>query len=161
MHGYVAHKWSSDGPSELFLQARARQFSSFILMVGRITGPNEFDPKHAILIQNKDDLSIPLMLEALPTPKEFRDSISSLSPEQQRFAKAFRSMQLESTLFGVVIIQIKPLVCIYSWAILLFLTRPIVFLAGEGFEPAQPEPGQGDCADSRAHGALWDLQPLS
>src|SRR5690606_15689801 len=30
------------------------------------------------------------------------------SPEQQRFAKAFRSMQLESTLFGVCVIQIKP-----------------------------------------------------
>ncbi|CAM9548761.1 unnamed protein product [Choristocarpus tenellus] len=37
-----------------------------------------------------------------------RDSIQSLSPEQQRFAKAFRAMQLESTLFGVLVIQIKP-----------------------------------------------------
>ena len=31
-----------------------------------------------------------------------------LSPEQQRFAKAFRGMQLESTLFGVCVVQIKP-----------------------------------------------------
>jgi hypothetical protein len=49
-----------------------------------------------------------LLLEQIPTPKEFRDAIESLSPEQQRFAKAFRSMQLESTLFGVCVIQIKP-----------------------------------------------------
>jgi hypothetical protein len=34
--------------------------------------------------------------------------IESLSPEQQRFAQAIRSMQLASTLFGIVVIQIKP-----------------------------------------------------
>merc|ERR1712217_941623 len=44
----------------------------------------------------------------IPTPKEFKDAIESLSPEQQAFAKAFRSMQLESTLFGVLVIHIKP-----------------------------------------------------
>ncbi|MCS6901624.1 MAG: hypothetical protein RMJ98_06045, partial [Myxococcales bacterium] len=32
----------------------------------------------------------------------------SLSPEQQQFARAFRAMQLESTLFAVCIVQIKP-----------------------------------------------------
>ena len=51
---------------------------------------------------------IPLCLETIPTAKEFKDAIESLSEEQQRFAKAFRGMQLESTLFGVCIIQIKP-----------------------------------------------------
>src|SRR6185436_13330920 len=55
-----------------------------------------------------DLLKIPLLLEEIPTPKEFRDAIESLSPEQQRFAKAFRGMQLESTLFAVCVIQIKP-----------------------------------------------------
>merc|ERR1712000_772001 len=40
--------------------------------------------------------------------KAFRDAIESLSPEMQRFAKAFRAMQLESTLFAVCIVQIKP-----------------------------------------------------
>ena len=42
------------------------------------------------------------------TAKEFKDAIQSLSPEQQDFCKAFRGMQLESTLFGVVVIQIVP-----------------------------------------------------
>ena len=41
-------------------------------------------------------------------PQEFKDAIESLSPEQQRFCKAYRGMQLESTLFGVLVIQIKP-----------------------------------------------------
>ncbi|CAE7217966.1 AGMAT [Symbiodinium sp. KB8] len=34
--------------------------------------------------------------------------IQSLSPEQQRFAKAFRKTQLSSSLFAVAIVQIKP-----------------------------------------------------
>jgi hypothetical protein len=53
-------------------------------------------------------MTIPLLVETIPTPKQFRDAISSLSPEQQAFAKAYRSMQLASTLFGMVIVQIKP-----------------------------------------------------
>eukprot|EP01046_Picozoa_sp_COSAG06_P028007 COSAG06_NODE_2501_length_6754_cov_6.727122_6_plen_89_part_00 len=40
--------------------------------------------------------------------KEFRDAIKSLSPEQQRFAMAFRNMQLESSVFGICVIQLKP-----------------------------------------------------
>jgi hypothetical protein len=34
----------------------------------------------------------------MPTPKEFKDAIESLSPEQRRFCKPFRSMQLASSL---------------------------------------------------------------
>merc|ERR1719414_1423214 len=67
-----------------------------------------FEPKYAAIAQNRDELTIPLDLATLPTPKEFREAVSSLSPEQQAFAKAFRSMQLESTLFGILVIQIKP-----------------------------------------------------
>lgn len=120
-------------------------------MVGRIAADDLFDPKAAIIIRNKDELKIPLLLETLPTPKEFADAIgtpsilgncwcgvrilvnantvvcggvellsptiiryanlvitASLSPEQQRFAKAFREMKLSSTLFGIAVIQIKP-----------------------------------------------------
>jgi hypothetical protein len=108
LHCSVRHTFSFDGAGSLTLSARARQFSSFILLVGNIAGPGLFDAKHAIILENKDEVLIPLLLETLPTPKEFRDAIESLSPEQQRFAKAFRAMQLESTLFGVAVIQIKP-----------------------------------------------------
>ncbi|MBK6533801.1 MAG: hypothetical protein IPF99_30715 [Deltaproteobacteria bacterium] len=108
LHGWVAHQFSGRTDLALSLVARARQFSSFLLLVGRISSADSFDPRFGIIVQNKDVLSIPLMLEQIPTPKEFRDAIESLSPEQQRFAKAFRGMQLESTLFGVCVVQIKP-----------------------------------------------------
>lgn len=108
LHAYLQHQFSHESGPQLSLTAKARQFSSMLVMLGRITAADTFDPKHAIIVQNKDELTIPLQLSTIPTPKEFKDAIESLSPEQQRFAKAFRSMQLESTLFGVLVIQIKP-----------------------------------------------------
>merc|ERR1719189_129797 len=73
-----------------------------------LSSATSLEPTFAAIVQNKDELSIPLELSTIPTPKEFKDAIESLSPEQQAFAKAFRSMQLASTLFGVLVIQIKP-----------------------------------------------------
>eukprot|EP01034_Spumella_vulgaris_P024500 gene24500-30852_t len=108
VHGWLAHSFSHQSLPQLSLVAQARQFSSFIVLVGRIASATLFEPKYGFIVQNKDEVTIPLLLEQIPTPKEFRDAIESLSPEQQRFAKAFRSMQLESTLFGVCVIQIKP-----------------------------------------------------
>ncbi len=108
LHAFVGHQFSGQNATQLSLNARARQFSSFLVLVGRITGPGLFEPKYGIIVQNKDDIKLPLSLETIPTPKEFAHSISSLSPEQQRFAVAFRSMQLASTLFAVCVIQIKP-----------------------------------------------------
>jgi hypothetical protein len=108
LHGWINHQFADNSGASFSLVARARQFSSFIMLVGRIASASVFDPKGAIIIQNKDELKIPLMMETIPTPKEFRDAIESMSPEQQRFCKAYRAMQLESTLFGVLIIQIKP-----------------------------------------------------
>ena len=108
LHAYLAQSFQGSGSSQLSLVARARQFSAFILMLGKIGSATSFQPEHAIIIKNKDDLKIPLMLEALPSAKEFKDAIESLSPEQQAFAKAYRSMQLEGTVFAVAVIQLKP-----------------------------------------------------
>ena len=108
VHSYVCHRFSTEAMPRLSLVGRARQFSGFVMMVGAIGGADLFLPQHAIIVQNKDDLTLPLLLEEIPTPKEFKDAIESLSPEQQRFAKAYRAMQLEATLFGVCVVQIKP-----------------------------------------------------
>jgi hypothetical protein len=51
----------------------------------------------------QDELKIPLEFETIPTPKEFKEKISSISPEQQRFAKAIRSYQLAGSLFGMLL----------------------------------------------------------
>jgi hypothetical protein len=108
LHTYLAHSFSGEEPPSLKLVAQARQFSCFIVLVGRIVSATVFEPKYGMIVQNKDEIIIPLDLEQIPTPKQFRDAIESLSPEQQRFAKAFRGMQLASTLFGVLVLQIKP-----------------------------------------------------
>ena len=59
-------------------------------------------------MSNKDELRVPLELATIPTPRAFADAIESLSPEQQAFARAFRAMQLSATLFGVLVVQVKP-----------------------------------------------------
>lgn len=108
LHSYLDHRFST-GPSEpVSLVARARQFSSMILVLGKIVGETGFNPTHAVLVQNKDELTIPLSLAALPTPKAFKEAVESLSPTQRAFAKEVRSLQLESTLFGALVIQVKP-----------------------------------------------------
>ena len=109
------------------LNARARQFSSFILLLGKIADAKTFAPECAMIIKDKDDLKIPLMLETMPSAKEFRDAVSSLSPEQyvfrffflfwyktqsfthhrQRFCKAYRSKQLASSVFAICTIEVK------------------------------------------------------
>merc|ERR1719230_1874385 len=108
LHAWLNHQFSGESGSSLSLVSRTRQFSSMIVLVGRISSARTFDPKYAAILRNKDELKIPLDLSTIPTPKEFKDAIESLSPQQQAFAKAFRSMQLESTLFGILVIQIKP-----------------------------------------------------
>jgi hypothetical protein len=109
LHAWINHKFSGlGGLNKLVLKASARQFSSFIVLVGRITGPSQFQPRDAVIIKDRDELDIPMSLSTLPTAKGFRDAISSLSPEQQRFATAIRSMQLESTLLGILVLHIKP-----------------------------------------------------
>ncbi len=108
VHGFLDYRFADEARAELRLEARAREFSGFIVLAGRIAGPDRFEPEAALLVQNRDELRIPLFSETIPSPKEFRDAIASMSPEQQRFAKAFRSMQLESTLFGICVIQVKP-----------------------------------------------------
>jgi len=113
LHGWLSHEFNpaltrgyrSGG---LELTVKANQFSGFIVVVGQIASPTTFDAKYASIVQNKDELTIPLELSTIPTPLEFKDAIESLSPKQQAFARAFRAMQLDSTLFGILVIQIKP-----------------------------------------------------
>eukprot|EP00927_Polykrikos_kofoidii_P042043 TRINITY_DN35910_c1_g2_i1.p1 TRINITY_DN35910_c1_g2~~TRINITY_DN35910_c1_g2_i1.p1 ORF type:complete len:1030 (-),score=152.33 TRINITY_DN35910_c1_g2_i1:159-3248(-) len=108
LHAACLQSFADEDKANLSIVARACQFSCIMVLVGRIVSAREFDPMYAAVLKNKDELMAPLSISTIPTPKEFRDAIGSLSPEQQRFAKAFRAMQLESTLLGILVIQIKP-----------------------------------------------------
>ena len=109
LHGWMNCRFGDNSsPPRHQIAARARQFSSFMLIIGKMSGPDTFEPQEACIISNKDEFFLPLLLEELPTAKSFRDAISSLSPEQRRFAEAFRAMQLSSSVFGLVTIQLKP-----------------------------------------------------
>jgi hypothetical protein len=108
LHGWMQHVWQESGHGKSHrIVARAHEFSRFLLIVGTMGGPNVFVPKHAIILKDKDEVIIPLLADILPSAKEFKDAIASLSPEQQEFAKAFRAMQLESSVFGFVCDTVK------------------------------------------------------
>lgn len=104
----MQNQFASDVGVSLSLTARTRQFSSYILVLGTLLNNRELQPKAAILLQNKDEILLSVLTETIPTPKEFKERISSISPEMQRFAKAYRSMQLEGTVFALAAIQVKP-----------------------------------------------------
>ena len=72
VHGYVSHQFSGYSGSHLSLVARARQFSCFVLMVGRIVSADTFEPKYALIVKDKDEVRIPLNAETIPSAKEFR-----------------------------------------------------------------------------------------
>ena len=108
LHSIVINSFSGEPSVGMRLSARSRPFCNFIVIAGRMSSNNTLDPEIATVVQRKDEIDFLLKTEPIPAPKAFRDAISSLSPEMQRFAKAFRSMQLSSTLFGVCILEIKP-----------------------------------------------------
>jgi hypothetical protein len=81
LHGWMQHQFRSEPQAEFNIACRARQFSSFLVIVGTMMGPDKFDPKDAIILQNKDEVLIPLLMNILPSAKEFKDAIASLSPE--------------------------------------------------------------------------------
>ena len=53
LHAFVAHQFQGARPPSLKIEARARQFSSYILLLGRYPSPDLFLPEAAIIIRNK------------------------------------------------------------------------------------------------------------
>lgn len=93
LHGVMFHRFQSQAAPTVSLCARAKQFSSFILVVGTLVSKDRMEAKYATIVANREELVIPLLLETIPSAKEFKDAISSLSPEQQRFCKVGRQRQ--------------------------------------------------------------------
>lgn len=109
LHGWIDTHLAKQTQAQHYLNARAQQFSCFLLVLGKVSGLNKFVPKDAIILQNGDELLIPLLLNDLQSAKDCKDASKSLSPEQSRFLRSFRTMQqLKSSVFGFCVIRVKP-----------------------------------------------------
>lgn len=108
LHGWFCSHFQENKNQSYKLIARAKPFSSFILIIGTMSDSDLFHPKDAIILQDEDEVLIPLSLTETPALNELRDTINSMSPEQKRFVLTYRAMQLGSSLFGVCAIEIKP-----------------------------------------------------
>ena len=112
IHGWIENCFSMNeklnSSSHLSLFATSFPYSEFILLIGRCISKNHISFENAIFLSNKDEIEILLQVESLPTPKEFKKSISSISNEQQEFAKLYRAMQLSESLFVISLIPVQP-----------------------------------------------------
>jgi hypothetical protein len=78
VHALLRHQFDADETGgSLCVTARARQFSSFVLMVGKLAAGDEFAPSHAILVQNKDEIVIPLTTTTIASAKQVFVAISA------------------------------------------------------------------------------------
>jgi hypothetical protein len=62
LHTWLAHSFSGQGLPTLKLLAEVRQFSSYIVFMGLIVSAHVFEPKDGMIVQNKDEITIPLDL---------------------------------------------------------------------------------------------------
>jgi hypothetical protein len=61
-------------------------------MVGTVESIDLFRPTFAVIVKNMDELRIALELDPIASAKEFKKSISSISPEMQRFSQLYRGI---------------------------------------------------------------------
>src|SRR5690606_6775237 len=60
IHAWIGHQFSQQPPPSVKLSARARQYSGFLVLIGRIASSSLFEPKYGMIVQNQDEWEIPL-----------------------------------------------------------------------------------------------------
>lgn len=108
VHGWLTHQFADKRDFRYHLSITSRQFSSFIVLTGTISHNQCMDVKNAIIVENKHEVVIPLNLVRARAVGDFPGLVSSLSPQQQSFAQTAREVQLESSVFAVCVVEIKP-----------------------------------------------------
>ena len=53
LHAWLRHGFSGQPPPQLHLVARAQQFSSYIVLAGRLVSATKFEPSCAVIVQNR------------------------------------------------------------------------------------------------------------
>ena len=108
MHGWLTHQFEGRHDFQYQLRTTSRQFSNLLLLTGTISHHQCMDISNAMLIQNKDEVMIPLTLIRARAIGDFNGLVSSLSPNQQSFARMAQERKLESSVFGICVIEITP-----------------------------------------------------
>ena len=110
-HSYFAHRFSSSAAPSIQLQltAESKQYSSFAVLLGRLTTTGTFHPVQGFVIQNTAEVVVPLEATYLPTAKEYKESnTSSPASVQWKISEAYRMKRLQNSIFAICVIQVKP-----------------------------------------------------
>ena len=106
LHSWVRSDFKGEEAAgeQIQLSVRAKQFSSFVVMLGEVSSEN-FKPSHAIVVKNKDDVLIPFLIDG-------KDPSSQQKAQEQHpnFFAAFQQLQKHNQLMGICILHIKPLI---------------------------------------------------
>ncbi|KAL3805783.1 hypothetical protein HJC23_007744 [Cyclotella cryptica] len=108
IHGWLTHQFLSTDDFRYQIMAASRHFSSFLLLTGNVSHNHCMNVKTAMLIQNEDEVTIPLHLSRALPVGDFHSRVSSLSPQQQSFAQAAAITQLDSSVFCVCVVEVRP-----------------------------------------------------
>jgi len=113
LHGYYQCMFEEEERKgrereKVVMSVRAKEFCSFLVLVGRIRNNRVVEIERGLVARNKDEFYIPLKLSTIPSAKEFEKAVSSLSPTQQDFSSMFRSLQLSDSLFTIISVPLRP-----------------------------------------------------
>lgn len=108
-HGFVVPSFggSSGQIGGVALNINARPFSGLILVAGSVSELS-ITPEIAVIVRDRDALQLPVVLDPIPSPKDFAKAISSISPRMKAFAQAFRALQLSKSVLAIAAIPLKP-----------------------------------------------------
>ena len=111
LHGWLEYEFNSIMRKEFTLQIEPATFGTFIVLIGNFTYENQFEPTYAkIVIKEKQNtpIEVPIQISKIPSLRQFKKSIQSLSNNQKDFSILMRDKTLSTSLLGVCIIQVKP-----------------------------------------------------
>ena len=86
LHGWIQNCFATSDQGQFNLIAKACQFSNFILLVDVMAGPEKFNPKEEIILQNKDKVLISHLLIELPKPRSSRMPLFHLAQSRNVFS---------------------------------------------------------------------------
>jgi hypothetical protein len=66
VHGYLGVNFNNE-QCDVALHARAKPFGSYCLLIGSFHGANAFGIEFGIILKDSDSLTMPLILETIPS----------------------------------------------------------------------------------------------
>lgn len=106
LHGWHRSIFGKD-QSSYVLHGNSKHFGVYLVFLVGFLDDNKIDMKHGLVIRNQEWFEVALEVITLPSIQQFKDATISMSEEQTAFLQSVRQMQLEESMFGILLIDVK------------------------------------------------------